>query len=35
MTRFAGTYTDEKGNKVVEPVFHGNGTVGGFVAVKR
>lgn len=33
--RTSDVYIDDKGNKVVEPVWHGNGTVSGNVGVKK
>ncbi len=35
MTRCFDTYVDSNGNKIVEPVFHGNGCVGGMVGIKK
>lgn len=35
VTRTTDVYTDANGNKVVEPIFHGNGCVGGMVGVKK
>ncbi len=34
-TRTTDVYTDANGNKIVEPIFNGNGCVGGMIAVKR
>jgi len=28
-------YTDANGYKVVEPVFHGNGCVGGMIGIRK
>lgn len=33
--RSAETYVDANGNKVVEPVYNGGGTVGGIVGIRR
>lgn len=33
--RTSDTYIDENGNKVVEPVWHGNGTAAGIIGVKK
>lgn len=31
----SGIYTDAQGNKVVQPVFHGETAVGGVIGIKR
>ncbi len=35
MPRSMETYVDADGNKVVEPIFNGNGCVGGMIGIKR
>jgi len=35
MTRTSDIYIDSNGNKVVEPVFNGNGCVVGMMGVKK
>ncbi len=35
MSRSCDIYIDADGNKVVEPIFNGNGCVGGMIGVKK
>lgn len=35
MTRSMEIYIDADGNKVVEPVFNGNGCAGGMIGIRR